>query len=122
MIKERITKFTVVGIGCTLFSMISFPVVLKYLIQNDSVAYFVATILNISVSYLSQSIISFNLSPSLNRFIRYINVSIGIIILGNISYFIFLWISESGLIAYYSSWIITSLISFLVHYKFTFRK
>lgn len=121
MTKKKLTKYTLVGVSCTLFSMLSYPLVIKYINENNISAYIIATIFNITVSYIMQSIISFELFPSYLRFFRYIYISIGIILLGNFFYFLILWYSNDGIIAYYISWVITSLISYLTHYYYTFR-
>ena len=121
MTKKKLTKYTLVGVSCTLFSMLSYPLVIKYINENNISAYIIATILNITVSYIMQSIISFELFPSYLRFFRYIYISFGIILLGNFFYFLILWYSNDGIIAYYISWVITSLISYLSHYYYTFR-
>jgi putative flippase GtrA len=116
----KLAKYTIVGLICTLFSMISYPLIVYCIDTNKVNSYVYASILNITISYLAQSIISFNQIPSITKFYKYIYVSIGIILIGNIIYFLILWIYSNGIIAYYISWVVTSLISYLSHYKYTF--
>ena len=118
--KIILTKYTIVGVFCTLFSMFSYPTIL-YFLQQETYTYIIATSLNILTSYLLQSAISFSLMPNLRNFFKYIYVSLGIIIIGNIAYFIIYCIISNGVISYYASWILTSITSYLSHYKYTFK-
>jgi len=119
--KIKVTKYTIVGVFCTFFSMISYPTLL-FFIKSENKAFFIATSLNISMSYVAQSLITFNLTPTLLKFLEYIYVSLIIIMLGNLIYFSLYYITNNGLLSYYLSWLSTSIFSYFTHYKITFNK
>ena len=120
IISKPIAKYTIVGIGCTLFSLVSYPII--YFFWNDkTLSYILATTLNITFSYLLQTIITFSVSPSFLKFFRYIYVSLGLILVGNVSFFCFDFFCNDGVTAYYLSWTLTSLMSYIGHYAYTFK-
>ena len=117
---KTLGKFTGVGIVCTFFSMVSYPLILNFC-NSETATYLIATASNITFSYVAQSIFTFKIRPTIKQFLRYIYVSLTIILVGNLIYFILNWIFKNGLLAYYASWIFTSAMSFIGHYKYTFR-
>jgi len=119
-IDSTLTKYTLVGIICTFFSMVSYPMVL-FFFKNEILTYVVATILNLITSYMLQSVISFSRKPDIISFGKYVYISIGIIIFGNLIYFTFFYFFKDGLVSYYISWIFTSIISYMGHIKYTFK-